>query len=350
MIKPLKKSERMKRGLISRIRSGEFSAEERLAPIGDLAKEYGISYVTAHKVLGELEKEGFLTCRNGVGVFVRRLENQIEIRKLAVPLRLQNNPVFAPFFEEIAHFASRENIPVMFGASSESEPEFIEEAIAAGCNAMLRFPGPARMEHGIYELLRKHSLRTVILNDWWQEGAGEFPCVRSDEGRGITTILEHLYKLGHRKIALVQEAVFAERCELSKAFHRWHHRYGLAVTHDALIYTADFKNKLDLIQHLVDGGFSAVFFSFDLVALRLIESAADSGRDLRKMFCIAAFDDIPESASWGLTTVRHNIPVLVREAFRLLRSPDYDKHEVCVIPGECVFRASTSRHPEVSSP
>lgn len=30
MIKPLKKSERMKRGLISRIRSGEFSAEERL--------------------------------------------------------------------------------------------------------------------------------------------------------------------------------------------------------------------------------------------------------------------------------------------------------------------------------
>ena len=154
--------------------------------------------------------------------------------------------------------------------------------------------------------------------------------------QGITRVLEHLYALGHRKIALVQEAVFAERCELSKAFHRWHHRHGLTVTHDALVYTADFKNKLDLIQHLVDGGFSAVFFSFDLVALRLIESAADSGRDLRKMFSIAAFDDIPESASRELTTVRHNIPVLVREAFRLLRSPDYDKHEVCVIPGECV--------------
>ena len=334
------KSKSLKQDILNWIHSGEIPPEGRLPSIQKLAEEYHLSYVTVQKALAELEREGFLLRRNGVGVFVRKQEKCREIRKLAVPFRLNSNPVFARFYETIADASAARNIPLLFGSPGEDEVSFIRKAAAAGCDAMLRFPGPARLESQVYAQLKKSAMRTVILNDWWQEGGSCFPCVRSDEGKAMDTLLERLYELGHRHVALVQEAFFANRFELEKAFSRWQIRHGMVPERKDRLYTIDFPNRIELLKALKAGGYTAVCFSFDLVALKLMELAGDCGVNLLDLFCIAGFDDIPEARECGLTTVRHDCEAIVREAFRILSSPDYHRHEVSVVPAECVFRQS----------
>ena len=334
------KSRPLKQDILNWIRSGEIQPENRLPSIQNLAERYHLSYVTVQKALAELEREGYLLRRNGVGVFVRKQEKRRDIRKLAVPLRLNSNPVFARFYETIADTATAGSIPFLFGSPGEDEVSFIRKAAAAGCDAMVRFPGPARLESQVYEQLKKNAMRTVILNDWWQEGGGCFPCVRSDEGKAMDTLLERLYELGHRHVALVQEAFFANRFELEKAFSRWQTRHGMVPERKDRLYTIDFPNRIELLKALKAGGYTAVCFSFDLVALKLMELAGDCGFNLSDLFCIAGFDDIPEARECGLTTVRHDCGGIVREAFRILSSPDYHRHEVSIVPAECVFRQS----------
>ena len=128
------KSRPLKQDILNWIRSGEIQPENRLPSIQNLAERYHLSYVTVQKALAELEREGYLLRRNGVGVFVRKQEKRRDIRKLAVPLRLNSNPVFARFYETIADTATAGSIPFLFGSPGEDEVSFIRKA-AAGPDA-----------------------------------------------------------------------------------------------------------------------------------------------------------------------------------------------------------------------
>lgn len=91
--------QQIKNAIIDDIAKGNLEAEEQLPSIRELSSELKISILTAKKAYDELEKEGFIYVRQGLGSFVssigsefrkEELQKQIEIRlKEAVKIAIK---------------------------------------------------------------------------------------------------------------------------------------------------------------------------------------------------------------------------------------------------------------------
>jgi len=334
------KSDTLKSLIRKEIESGIYQPMCRLPSTNELASKYSMSYVTVHKVLSELEAEGMIERKNGVGTFVARTEQTPTIGKVAVPLRLIKNPFFTAAYEEISRQANEIGVQVLFGAG-DREDEFIDKLSDENCHAMLRFPGDTLKEYKLLERLKNNHIRTVILNDWWQEGQGEFPCIRSDEESGVLSLLDHLYEKGHSRIALYQEIYHESRMNLMKSFYQWHLRRGIMFSADQLIYSSDYeKSPEQLFEFIRNKHITAVISSYDFTAIQLMKNASECGLKIPNDLSICGFDNIPDASDSGLTTVKQDIPALVKEAFRVLLSASYEKCPVIKIPVSCIYRDS----------
>lgn len=68
----LPKYEVIKRDIIDKIESGEFSTGKKIYSEGDLKRKYSVSNTTVVKALNDLVNEGYLIRRQGEGTFVRK--------------------------------------------------------------------------------------------------------------------------------------------------------------------------------------------------------------------------------------------------------------------------------------
>lgn len=68
--------------LLSRLRTGELRAEERLPPEEALARQFGVSRSTIRQALGSLASEGLVVRRRGVGTFLTPKAQELVPKKL----------------------------------------------------------------------------------------------------------------------------------------------------------------------------------------------------------------------------------------------------------------------------
>lgn len=68
--------------LLSRLRTGELQAEERLPPEEALARQFGVSRSTIRQALGSLASEGLVVRRRGVGTFLTPKAQELVPKKL----------------------------------------------------------------------------------------------------------------------------------------------------------------------------------------------------------------------------------------------------------------------------
>jgi DNA-binding LacI/PurR family transcriptional regulator len=342
----------VKRQLLSEIKSGRLAPGTHLPSTRVLAGKCGVSYVTLHRILTELEKDGYIQRRNGVGTFVGTPPGHVAITKIGIPIGLEFNRFFVDAYEEISRQANLLNIQTVLGAR-DSEEEFLDRLAEENVNAVLRFPGNHAREHAIQEKLARYNMRAVMLNDWWHEGGGRFPCVMTDEEAAAAEMLDHLYSLGHRRIALYQESTFGLRVNLTRAFYRWHYGRGLTFGREQLMTyeDVDIREPLRFWEWVERNRITAVFFSHDFNVMRALPYWREAGiADPQARISIAGFDDIADSAELGLTSIRQNTRKLVSEAFRLLRSIDYHRNAVVKISARCVIRTSTRPPRELAEP
>jgi DNA-binding LacI/PurR family transcriptional regulator len=137
------------------------------------------------------------------------------------------------------------------------------------------------------------------------------------------------------------------RLNMTKAFYRWHYKHGLPLGKEQLMTYEDVnvKDPQCLWDWLKKYQITAIFFSHDFNAIRAINYFQEIGIDLLSKVSIVGFDDIPDAAKYGLTTVQQDIHQIIEEAFRLLLAMDYHREGVVKIPAKCIFRSST-RPPE----
>lgn len=77
---------RVKQAIISQIRSGKWSAHQRIPSENALVTELGVSRMTINRALRELTAEGYLLRMQGVGTFVAEVKPQtemLEVRNIA---------------------------------------------------------------------------------------------------------------------------------------------------------------------------------------------------------------------------------------------------------------------------
>ena len=202
---------------------------------------------------------------------------------------------------------------------------------------------PARQDRFL-ERMREHNIDGVIIcpaNGTKSElirrlNAWGIPCVQAmrhvfvkgadyvapDFRLGMTMAIDHLYRLGHRKIAFIGGAFpVSVTKERHAGFRRALRRHGLR---EDLIYpcSSNFRGGASAIERLFDDGeeVTAVICFNDIVAMGVEAALAERGIRVGRDFAVVGWDNIAEAgvASPALTTVATDPRQIGEEAAQLL--------------------------------
>ncbi|WP_433983649.1 LacI family DNA-binding transcriptional regulator [Tunturiibacter empetritectus] len=188
-----------------------------------------------------------------------------------------------------------------------------------------------------------------------------------DNEAGGYAAAQHLYELGHRKIAVLRGP-----SELADSDRRWNgiQRFaaeaGLSLAPELVGQlspaddpTSEFEGGYRLISSMIEKGaeFTAVIAFDDLTSLGAIRALRQAGRHIPKDCSIIGFDDIPHAAvnTPGLTTIRQPMEQMGSMAAKWVLDSlaDTKSHTTVgpssltgtlhLLPPELVIRQSTAR-------
>ena len=183
-----------------------------------------------------------------------------------------------------------------------------------------------------------------------------------DHARAASLALEHLTKLGHRKMAFIKGQAFSSDTEV-----RWEAVRKAAETHDVEVrqkLTGQLEGEssspelgYQVTQKLLESGepFTALFTFNDISAIGAIHALREAGRRVPEDVSVVGFDDIQSAAfqNPALTTVRQPLRemglIAAETLLRRITAPANAPfpNEIVVEP-ELIVRASTAKAPKGS--
>jgi LacI family transcriptional regulator len=175
--------------------------------------------------------------------------------------------------------------------------------------------------------------------------------VDSDNVDAAFQVVDHLVKLGHKKIAFISGQVKTSRNALDRlnGFQQAMKKHNLPIPPGFLVEgnflresgESGMKNLLALPERP-----TAVFASNDLMALGAWDAAEEAGLTVGADIALVGFDDITEAFTppYSLTTVRQDYRAISVEATRSLlakfHQPDHWKTKQVLVPTQLIVRQS----------
>jgi LacI family transcriptional regulator len=177
-------------------------------------------------------------------------------------------------------------------------------------------------------------------------------CIGCDDYRGIQQLCEHLYGLGHRKIAFISGPAGFSVAETRERAYLDFCRDKKLKMPDGFVYRGDYSTRSGR-----EGGLAlltagekptAIIAANDMMAMAAIESARELGVEVPGRVSIAGFDDLPMTAHHfpPLTTLHQPVAEIAERSARLLldwldtgKSPKGPE----TLPVSLVVRGSTAK-------
>ena len=200
-------------------------------------------------------------------------------------------------------------------------------------------------------------LPTVVLSSATDLPGVHF--VQTDNARGVALALDHLWDLGHRRIAFACQghARYSMRMR-SEAYRAWMGQRGLAVQEDHVLVNLDHSRDTGNVSRLTAlltslNRPTAVFAATDDLAADVLEAARAVGLDVPGQLSVVGFDDVLVASLTvpKLTTIRQPLLEMGRQAVLLLTAAIEGREEAAgpatahVTAPELVVRASTAPAP-----
>ena len=242
---------------------------------------------------------------------------------------------------------------------------------------LLTTPGDGDPETAYLQAVRRHNLEGVIVLTTPPDdrclrllAAAGVPCagidtsftgprtvrVSSDNAAGAESAVEHLYALGHRRIATVTGPLhLPPAAERLAGYRRACTRLGLTVRHEDVVegdfYLASGEAAGRALLARADRP-TAIFAAGDQMAIGVMHAAADAGLSVPGDLAVVGFDDIDAAALVrpALTTVAQDQGALGEAAVAALRglldggpAKGRAPAEPHIVPTRLVTRGST--HP-----
>ncbi|CAM3454336.1 LacI family DNA-binding transcriptional regulator [Isoptericola cucumis] len=210
-----------------------------------------------------------------------------------------------------------------------------------------------------HPMLRVLAERDVPLVRTTDEGGGRSVVV-DDAGAG-RALGEHLRSLGHRRVAFVADSTGDGRPRVEPADHRPLFPYArrrlegvreALEPHEVMVVDAGTntarsgRRAVDAILAR-DPWVTAVVATSDVLALGVLEALRSRGVRPGVDVSVTGFDDLPQAAQEGLTTVHQPVREKGRTLGRMLLDPSFTAHRV-LLPTELVVRTTTGTAPHHS--
>ena len=178
-------------------------------------------------------------------------------------------------------------------------------------------------ENPIFAHLEEAQLPYVVTSTDRYPGVPTYTC---DNVGGVRSALDHLYQLGHRRIATLYGKLWLDEGELRlQTFRKFMQDHGLEVPPEWML-DGDFTQNTgyEAAEKLLSCSQlpTAVFCANDEMALGFLRAAADRGISIPKQISLVGFDDSPFSfgVTPSLTTVRQPLEEMGAAAIQALEA------------------------------
>lgn len=338
------------------MRTGAWRPGHRIPSEREIARQAGVSQMTANRAIQELVRTGWLVRRAGAGTFVSEAT--------ARPPAERGLVLVAPFtahpeedvylrvpFTAIRQGADAEGCSVAVARAAEGS---FGDIVDRHPNSAFIFAAPPEQSRRALADLHEQGVPFVVMGASWPEEA--FTSVDTDNVGGASTAVEYLIRLGHRRIAFVSGPASAVNCQdRVRGYRQALLAHDLSVD-DAYVVMAGSEWDLseaarrelmalllrpDPITAIVSAGYYLALAVYSLIASLSLKIPDDVS--------VVGFDD-PRSAahlSPPLTTVRQPLSELgeraAQRALALLEGLPALAGAVELLPVEFVIRASCAR-------
>ncbi|WP_327371322.1 LacI family DNA-binding transcriptional regulator [Streptomyces sp. NBC_01217] len=327
-----------------------------MASIKDVAAEAGVSVATVSRVLNSHPsvspdaRRRVLTAVDALGYRPNAVARSLRTDQTRT-LGLVISDVLNPYFTELARFVEEEarslGYSVIIGNADERpdlQEHHVRTLVDRRIDGLLVSPAD-----GSSPLAPGSGTPMVFVDRWIQ--SVDVPVVRADGCEAIRDLVAHLYRLGHRRLAIIAgPAATTTGNERVEAFREALREHGLALP-DTYIGQGDFR--ADSGRRVTESFLAlpeppeVVFAADNLMALGALDAIRARGLRVPQDIGLAAFDDIP----WFLhtdppiTAIAQPTGELARAAVRALvdliegRSP-----QSVTLPARLVVRSSCGEH------
>ena len=172
-----------------------------------------------------------------------------------------------------------------------------------------------------FRQLSKTTVPTVLLDNYIEHN-NHVGYVGTDSSEGIDLAVDHLYRLGHKKIAFLngsKNSMVSE--QRHQSFVNSMVKHGLEVDDNLIEYGYYVPDcAKDHVPGFIKNGATAIMCASDLIASGVIYELQKLGLKVPKDISVIGFDDLPIAAqlSPSLTTIRQDRTDLGKSAFLLL--------------------------------
>ncbi len=338
-----------------------------MTTIKDVARKAGVSTMTVSRVIN---KSGYASENTRTRVeravaelgyvpnaLARHLRSK-RTRTVALVLSDVTNPYFTTIARGVEDVAAAHRFAVMFCNTDESEveeAEYIQMLIERQIDGVLLVP--AGRSPDTFRLLRTHDVPVVVLDrrvPW--PGADQIRC---DSEAGAYLLVQHLIKLGHRRIAILSgKRTISTSADRIAGYRRALADAGMefdpSIVRDAGFSTeAGYAMAREILATTPRP--TAIFAANNFIAFGTIQAIREKGLVIPDDISLVCFDDVP--AAWlvdpFLTCVQQDAYTIGRQAAELLftrleSSPGTRRRSV-VLPVKFVVRRSSAPPAAVAS-
>mgnify|MGYP006283888863 CR=1 FL=1 len=330
--------------------NGTLTPGQRLPSERKLARQHGVSYMTARRAVTELVEEGILERRDRDGTYIRETawsepRESVSLPRVpllrvcittAAPASATGKPALAPgtyrqrcveAFE--AAISARGGTTFFERNALPHDGESSTQSLPANANAVFVVPMRGFRE----AVLSRYVDLALPLVTCCYYGPLRVNRVYEDWGWAMHEVMDHLVGLGHRRIALASlrgRSRHAARWirAREKAFLQSANGRSLPVT-EMDIYHRSFCEAYDRDQESAGfamgrrlfeetAPYTAVVGVNDRVALGVMRAAAACGVRVPEDISVTGFDNLPIDMDYGLTTIKPAAEQDGRDAAQLI--------------------------------
>jgi LacI family transcriptional regulator len=336
------------------------AAERRSPRLKDVADLAGVHVSTASRALNERTArlvnadtlERVRQAASQLGYRVNGMARALKMRRsLSIGMIVPDitNPFFPPAVRGAEDVLDQAGFSLLI-ASTDNDPVKARRQVAAMLESQVdgMLLAMARREDSLVDELRAGGTPLVLVNRTIERGG--VTAVVPDDYNGELQAVEHLHTLGHRRIGFVAGPLFTSNAARRLAsFGQAIQRLGLPdggrAEADSFDETAGRRAGAVLLKENPDT--TAVIAGNDLLAIGVIEAAAERGLACPRDLSVVGFNDmrLASRVSPPLTTVRvpeYDVGTRAAELLLTLIADPGRRPETVLISGELIVRASTA--------
>ncbi len=297
----------VKEYILSKIKKGELSPEDRIPSEKELMDLFQVSRITVRKAIDELAIEGYIYRLQGIGAFVQKPSPKISVvssKLIGVFLTTASDVLSVGILRGLEEYLSTLGFHpvVQFSDDDEnSEKEKLDRLLQLQVAGFIIFPHLCSLsDQTLLDLVKQK--KPLVFVDRTIEGL-QYHSVQSDNQKGAYDLTKHLLQAhGYKKIAFVSW----ESIKVSSVRERFH---GAKKACDEFGGTVQLlqieRSKISTLHQIVEK-FDAIFACTDLLAVEIISHLQTYNIKIPEEIAVVGFDDRPfsEFIQPKLTTVR----------------------------------------------